>query len=241
MKDWNIKLKFGFTLAEVLISLLIIGVVASIVIPGLINNTRDKEISTAISKARANLYQATLMIKSENAGTLAGVDFGTELSKKLKTVSNCNVTGKTNCWHASNVVRIKNKPGEANTFTYTLGATTEAFITTDGSFYRIPDGIIACDIPDNPAGGTSCYKDYKYSDGYCGSYYVDINGAKGPNIRGKDVRYFRLWSNGKIFFDTDTQPSYYTNSRNYDTYTVSDYQQGGQCYDPVDYTLTRYE
>lgn len=56
----------GFTLAEVLITLGIIGVVAAITIPTLMQNSQDKEKITALKKTYSTLSQAFSMAKAEN-------------------------------------------------------------------------------------------------------------------------------------------------------------------------------
>ena len=53
--------RFGFTLAEVLITLGIIGVVAAMTIPTLISNTNGAQFKTAYKKALSTLNQAILM------------------------------------------------------------------------------------------------------------------------------------------------------------------------------------
>lgn len=52
------KAKFGFTLAEVLITLGIIGVVAAITIPNLIANQQKKAIVSQLMEAQSILNQA---------------------------------------------------------------------------------------------------------------------------------------------------------------------------------------
>ena len=53
--------RFGFTLAEVLITLGIIGVVAAMTIPTLISNTHGAQFKTAYKKALSTLNQAVVM------------------------------------------------------------------------------------------------------------------------------------------------------------------------------------
>ena len=53
--------RFGFTLAEVLITLGIIGVVAAMTIPTLISNTNGAQFKTAYKKALSTLNQAIVM------------------------------------------------------------------------------------------------------------------------------------------------------------------------------------
>ncbi len=50
--------KLGFTLAEVLITLVVIGVIAATTIPTLINNTNAHEYKSALKKAVSGVNQA---------------------------------------------------------------------------------------------------------------------------------------------------------------------------------------
>lgn len=59
----------GFTLAEVLITLSIIGIVASLTLPGLIQNNRNKELKTGLNRGYSLINQALdcTMQNMENA------------------------------------------------------------------------------------------------------------------------------------------------------------------------------
>jgi len=64
--------KKGFTLAEVLITLLIIGVVASLVIPALIGDTQQAELKVALKKAVASANQALAMSIAQDQTDASG-------------------------------------------------------------------------------------------------------------------------------------------------------------------------
>ena len=57
--------RFGFTLAEVLITLGIIGVVAAMSIPTLIANTNSAKFRSQFKKTVATLNQAALMSQAQ--------------------------------------------------------------------------------------------------------------------------------------------------------------------------------
>lgn len=61
----------GFTLAEVLITLVIIGVIAALTVPSLIHNSNKQETLTGIKKAYSVLQQSLFKI-NENNGYSAG-------------------------------------------------------------------------------------------------------------------------------------------------------------------------
>ena len=61
----NYDKKFGFTLAEVLITLGIIGVVAAMTIPTLIANTNSAKFRAQFKKTLSTLNQAGLMAQAQ--------------------------------------------------------------------------------------------------------------------------------------------------------------------------------
>lgn len=94
--------KKGFTLAEILIVLLVMGVIASLTIPTLVKNTQQKDMKTKILKTYSDLSQAfQVMTANQSKGTLQ--DFNTditgetypfllrnELAKYVKYIKLCN-------------------------------------------------------------------------------------------------------------------------------------------------------
>jgi len=84
----NSRNKKGFTLAEILITLTVIGVVAALTIPNLLQNTNQAELKAAWKKTFADVSQAVTLLVNDNGGTLAGAytdanAFANALSNKL--------------------------------------------------------------------------------------------------------------------------------------------------------------
>lgn len=65
--------KLGFTLAEVLITLVIIGVIAAMTVPTLMNNTNSQEFRSALKKAISSLNQAIEREYAVDGNTLGDV------------------------------------------------------------------------------------------------------------------------------------------------------------------------
>lgn len=85
---------YGFTLAEVLITLGIIGVVAALTLPALVQNNRNREMQTRLKRGYSVLSQALDMYQAENGEritpqTKIGWDLKPVLMKYLKTVKDC--------------------------------------------------------------------------------------------------------------------------------------------------------
>ena len=73
----------GFTLAEVLITIGIIGLVAALTLPALINNNRNKALETAFKKNYSAISQALNMYYAQNGERLT---FDTVGSHELKPI-----------------------------------------------------------------------------------------------------------------------------------------------------------
>ena len=109
MKIKNMRKRFGFTLAEVLITVGVIGVVAAITIPTLMQNYQDNANKVAYRKSFSVLSQATKMIAYENGGTLQGVfnsndEARDKYGEQIKHIKTCNANdalgqGLNGCWH----------------------------------------------------------------------------------------------------------------------------------------------
>ena len=90
----------AFTLAEVLITLGIIGVVASMTIPTLMTNISNRQFETGAKKTEATLIQALLMMKANNALVGHGTteNFVQELKNYLKIAKTCESSNLSGCY-----------------------------------------------------------------------------------------------------------------------------------------------
>lgn len=79
----------AFTLAEVLITLGIIGVVAAMTLPTVINNKRNKELETAFKKSYSMLAQVTqIVIQEEYGGQVPDNKTGADLEELMNSYQN---------------------------------------------------------------------------------------------------------------------------------------------------------
>jgi len=194
----------AFTLAEILITLTVIGVVAALTIPTLLQNTNQAEIAAAWKKDFSDINQATIQIISDNGGTMKGICsdwdhdcFRNAYSKYLSFIKTCNAgPNNGNCWH---------KPGEFYEFDSTP-ITSSSWSGAAGAILNNGSLIwIANDKTSDCHGGVEC-----------GYFSVDVNGFKKPNTLGKDI--FRvimaqdktsLPGDGTACFDQGSCAAYY--------------------------------
>ncbi len=195
------KRLYAFTLAEVLITLAIIGVVAAIAIPSVISNSQQQEFKTGLRKAVSVLNSSITMNMALDGETpYDNVDLFKYLQKHMSVLKTTNRL----FWAA----RFTNWAGQS----YSSGR-NGAFYTTDGMRFEFDDStnggqvssaLLKLHESDNHACFTSIATSYSQSDidagyivcGGCGSYglkhnpnnttkvpcaiLVDVNGDKKP-------------------------------------------------------------
>ena len=188
--------KAGFTLAETLITLGIIGVVAAMTIPTLINNTRSQQYRSQFKKTISTLSQAARLSQSQYGFDYAGInqpcgqDGSSEHPDNVMTVCsllNGTLTGAT--FQKITDLKIR-KNGKVVKYTVEKGEFLNrgAYMLESGFAYILSDGTIVainsrmgkfpCDlkiatevIDTNPTGvGLSeCFG------------FIDVNGTNLPN------------------------------------------------------------
>ncbi len=194
--------KIGFTLAEVLITLTIIGVVAAFTIPTLISNYQKKEYVTALKKAYTEFNQALISISNDMGcvGDLkctklfdGGTDnqtLGTEFVKYFKVIKNCESSDGgptiTGCFSDSISGSYDGSSARDSMLDH---PSLYRFITEDGMIFVISSYKHNCeeDFSQNITNNMTKV---------CGGFYVDVNGLKGPNNFGRDIFSFHI-TNGK--------------------------------------------
>jgi len=187
------RYKKGFTLAEILITLGIIGVVAAMTIPTLIANTRSQQYRSKFKKAISTLSQAARLNQSQYDFDYAGItqkcgDDASAETPENKTsicaIFNANLTGAAYYKNVTDIPMIK-KNNNQNYELYTpyidmVSPLTEmsAYVLADGTIVAFYNslGVHTCTL----AVGTTL-KDYADSDmGGCFGF-IDVNGTTPPN------------------------------------------------------------
>ena len=172
----NIK-KAAFTLAEVLITLGIIGVVAAMTIPNLISSYQKKATVTKLQKAISILNQAYRLSYDEN-GDISAKDvlasgmtneeyFNTYWAPYIKKAHLCKTYSECG-YKTSNPWKYAKGTSCGTHVVSTRVRTT--FYTPDGFLYL----ILIASVNDPEVRENN-------------NIYLDLNGGAGPNVFGKDV------------------------------------------------------
>lgn len=181
-------MKKAFTLAEVLITLGIIGVVSAMTIPTLVKNHQRQVYVTQLQKVVNELSQAAE--KATNDSNAISLD-----ETKYRYNENNNVG-------AANFLRDYFKIAKDCGTTLTP-CFADSYETLKGENFTLeePQAVVSL----TSGASISIFDNYLE---YQGVYYdtdhgafqiqVDINGQKEPNILGRDLFYMELYSDGKV-------------------------------------------
>ena len=193
----------AFTLAEVLITLGVIGVVAAVTMPTLVTNIQEKIRKEQVRTVKYKFTKATE--KMNSLGKIGRYDstkdFVQELKKHLTIAKICDSNNLGECWGGTSFTNA-NGSKTYNVAELTTGKSLEALQSNSGKTDTV--GIVTGDgTPIILTYGKECQaldetKQYTWSvvDGKpetnatagCVSMVFDINGKKGPNKLGTDVR-----------------------------------------------------
>lgn len=182
---------FGFTLAEVLITLGVIGLVAAITIPSIIQHYQKQQTISQLKKVYTVLNQAFKMAEVDN-GSFETWDAYTNANRVeyinkyfkpyLKVIKVCN--DYIECGYS------KNKPWVKPILKTPIGheIMSNSLILSDGTYLNF------------------------HSSSY--PIVVDLNGAKNPNQLSRDVFIFSIDKSGIKPYGNYSNGSYYYCSKN---------------------------
>lgn len=194
----------GFTLSEVLLVLSVIGVVAALTIPTLINNISKDQYVSKLKKNYSVFSQAFNMLLADNGGDISPVftnaDTGANamnaFASKLNVIKNC--ASGTGCWYDTSQKFLNGSQNSA-AFDSSIASNYGKVILADGTELVLNDFAGVC-ISDNGDG--------PLDSKVCGTVALDVNGNSPPNTRGRDFFIFWITTTGVypkgIYNDTFT-------------------------------------
>lgn len=216
MIDFNIRRKRGkhsdlvkhngFTLAEVLVTLGIIGVVSAMTVPTLVQNYQRKSFVTQLHKVYSEVGQAAERYAADNnvvsltESRLRGNS--TEVNRfattYFKVVKNC---------HGSYIPCFSENYDNINEDSFSVKGYTCMFTGTlaSGASICIDTGAAESEKADKDINGDGVVDDNDVirnngvSVGQALTIEVDINGPQGPNVSGRDLFTMDVASNGMVY------------------------------------------
>ena len=220
----NKKLKkhLGFTLAEVLITLGIIGVIAALLLPMLIENFQAVVLESQLKKGASTIYQALEHYQADNDGEVIKADNdllgAQELGRLIRGYFNILVycgyayndskaVGCVSFNSDGNVNEVYRNYNNTNGFRNNL-LDDDQFILMDGSMIFI-----------------ECGNDRRHI-----YITVDVNGfKKRPNRVGHDLFMFQIDKNGKLLAMGAPGTDYYSENDEYCSTTSTSNMNGAGC------------
>ena len=167
--------KNGFTLAEVLITLAIIGVVATLTLPALMTNTAEQQAKTALKKGINTLTEAAQMNQA-----IAGFDYASLTSSDTEDSESQSLYGLLTSrasidYQKSGVKKLISQTGSADE----TASENMAIFFRDGSALLYPTSLVSTSSGEGGISGTNVMDDNLV---YGIPVIFDTNGSKGPNI-----------------------------------------------------------
>ncbi len=176
-------MKKAFTLAEVLMTLVIIGVIASMTIPTLKKTSDEKAYVAGALKAYSELSSATKSIKRTEGpismwASYSSANAAADIISKYKTIMP-SVGVPSNSYK---IQTLNNEDSSLGEGTFSNSDTT--ITAADGAIYNL---AFVNDCTAANAASKACFR-----------FVVDVNGTKDPNMIGVDVFAFDVMKNGDV-------------------------------------------
>ena len=172
------KNKKAFTLTELLVALCIVGAIAALSIPSLLNNINNKMLASQIKSFAGSIEDlAGEQLVDNKTQDLSDTDFATPSSllssDNFDIAKTCSST--KDCWTET----YRRLYDNADTGYITSGTVSSVVLK---------NGMIVSYALGQSAGVGAAY----------GVFFVDVNGSDGPNIIGRDYFWVGISKKGQI-------------------------------------------
>ena len=172
----------GFTLAEILISLGIIGVISALSLPTFITSTQNQTNAARLSSTILELSKAFgQMMLDDDADSFEETSYGSDLD-------NTRFANYINYTRVSDT--LENLLSSENNTYETVNSNGEAEETTDQETlsYLLENGA-----------AVQVEKSEPHNDHFWGNIYIDVNGKTTPNRFGRDIFALTLGQDGRLY------------------------------------------
>jgi len=181
--------KNGFTLAEVLITLVIVGVVASLTISAVINTYVESSTVAKVKKGLSTVAQAKKLAEAQN-GSIECWNYGQDLTAEtaaqfwsylkphFSIAKDCG--SDESCYQSNGVYGLN---GSLYSVNFNTRADYYKFVLADGSVMMFSTQGGRCSNQTHPIPNV------------CAVFLYDTNGDKKPNTVGKDIFVYLMDAN----------------------------------------------
>lgn len=193
--------KKGFTLAEVLITLGIVGVIAALTLPILISKYQKQVTVAGLQKSYSVLSNMIRQAEAKHGVISEWPEWSSSLPWYRKAGNSKYVLENYLAPEANGARVYGSNAQSGNFYVRFMCDTTDNGADNDAQYKRMDGGSVITHLNEviysiMLADG-SCIG-FKPIDGDVSFVYVDINGAKKPNVVGKDFFEFILKYDGKV-------------------------------------------
>ena len=214
-KNIEMKTKVAFTLAEVLITLGIIGVVAALTMPTLLKNVAERENSETQANIAQKITKSMDLMRADGGleRTYASTDdFVDELSKYIKISTRCDASHIADCWPTKTVTtsdgeifnvsetkkgkNLQLPQNKTDNVGLILADGSSLILTYNPNAGIIGDGdTVTPSFADLPI-GFGRTKKFAYTTSVTApiDFVMDVNGFKGPNSEARDGKQYDIRS-----------------------------------------------
>lgn len=214
MQQNTAKIYTGFTLAEVLITLGIIGVVAAMTLPSLVTEYKDKELITRTKKVYSNIQNAVLLsqkdmgVVGDNTIMFDVNQTSVETAKKFAKYFNgakvCESSSQKGCSKYYYTVKYATRYSGSGSSTTVANRQNPKIILNDGTIMTVyqntactrqsndckQDATGSCILDENRKTDPTVVTHYN-----CASLHIDVNGIQRPNQYGRDNYHIQILPN----------------------------------------------
>lgn len=208
--DMKHHYKKGFTLAETLITLAIVGVVAAVIMPAVISAYSEKVLINQLQVAYNIVLNSTMRLMNDEQVVSVKqfaetpeesfLVYQNKLRNYLNVVKICQANSMwANACNTEKIALFNENSGSFIVDNYDVISRLGTFVLDNGMKIMFKEGSGKCSLKSN----------FTYDDAYngsgggtygwaCGAFYIDVNGNKAPNTVGKDIFLFYLVQDGVI-------------------------------------------
>ena len=198
------KLK-GLTLAEILTALAIIGVVSALTIPTLAKSYKNRVFANSLQVSVANFEKAMhQMMSREGVDNLFDTKAWQEIvSNGTYSLNTNSAAADKNAFRDNLSIHLPVSEVESNYGQQNINGLPLAVVGNQPIMFETENGVIYSILIDTTRTSINEARAYENNTSYlsmaANSVNIDLNGGAGPNRLGRDIFYYELSADGRLY------------------------------------------